>query len=472
VPMDTVHAATPARSFALRLIAWSLALFGLLRLPWVGIHILLPVTRLQAAAGSALVGPSSLPVEATLACSGADALALCLAAILAYPARWRMRAAGVAGGAAVILALNTLRIGTLGRAAAWPRLFDALHIYAWPAVLTVAIAGFVFTWMHASDRQRWARPERAKRVEGADPVPTQTAPPAPPAPPEHDWRVTRLFALVAATFLLLFTLASPLYLENARVLALAGVVARAAAFLLRVLGVSATATASVLATPRGSFLVTQECISTPLIPVYLAAVLVYSRTWWTRALWTAAGVPLFVGLGIARLLVVAVPAGLDTSPAFFIHAFSQLLVAAGMVCGLAIWRYGARAGALARAVAALALAIAFVRLLGAPYTHAILGFSTAPTAVGDSQGALMFLPAFQFGLFLALWVAAFIPSGWTRFLCGASLLAAIQIAVAGGVQLLASHAGIAPLVRDIRAWALLGPALIIATVVNVAPPRR
>ena len=195
----------------------------------------------------------------------------------------------------------------------------------------------------------------------------------------------------------------------------------------------------------------------------------YSRTWRTGALWTAAGLPLFVGLGIARLLVVAVP-GLDTSPAFFIHAFSQLLVASGMVCGLALWRHGARAGALVRAVAALALAIAFVRLLGSPYTHAILGCRTAAAAFDDSQGALTFLPAFQFGLFLALWVAAFVPSGWARFLCGASLLAAIQIAVAGGVQLLASHAGIAPLVRDVRAWALLGPALVIAAVVNVRSP--
>jgi exosortase/archaeosortase family protein len=468
VPMDTVRAETSAPSgrFALRLIAWSLALFGLLRLPWVGTHILMPVTGLQAAAGSALLGPSSLPIEVTLACSGADALALCLAAIVAYPARWRMRAAGVAGGAAVILALNTIRIGTLGRAAASPRWFDALHVYVWPAVLTIAIAGFVFGWMRVADRRRPARPERATRVEGAKPVPAHTAPTAP------DWRVTGRFALVAGTFLFLFVLASPLYLESARVLALAGMVARAAAFLLRVLGVDATATARVLATPRGAFLVTQECISTPLIPVYLAAVLVYSRTWWTRALWMAAGVPLFIGIGIARLLVVAVPAGLDTSPAFFIHAFSQLLVAAGMVCGLALWRYGARAGALARAVAALALAVAFVRLLGAPYTHAILWFRTAATAFDDSQDALTFLPAFQFGLFLALWVAAFVPSGWIRFLCGASLLATTQIAVAGGVQLLAVHAGIAPLVRDIRAWALLGPALIIATVVNVATSRR
>jgi exosortase/archaeosortase family protein len=453
--MDTLRASTSARSFALRLAAWSLALFGLLRLPWVGTHILLPGTRLQAAAGSALLGPSSLPVEVTLACSGADALALCLGAIVAYPVRWRMRAGGVAGGVALILTLNTIRIGSLGRAAASPRWFDALHVYIWPAVLAVAIAGFVFAWMRAADRARLA-----------DAAPAHTTPPG------FGWPVTGRFALVAATFLLLFTLASPLYLESARVLALAGLVARAAAFLLRVLGVDATATASVLATPGGAFLVTQECISTPLIPVYLAAVLVRSQTWWKAALLTAAGVPLFIGLGIARLLVVAVPAGLGGSPLFLVHAFSQLLVAAGMVCGLAFWRHGARAATFARALAALAIAIVFVRLMGQPYTHAILSVGTAATAVDDPQGALMFLPAFQFGLFIALWIAAFVPAGWARFLCGASLLAALQIAVAGGVQLLAVHAGLAPLVRDIRAWALLGPALVIAAVVNVASPRR
>jgi exosortase/archaeosortase family protein len=466
VPMDTIRGAWPARSFALRLIAWWLALFGLLRLPWVAAHILLPATRLQAAAASALLGPSSLPIEATLACSGADALALCLAAIVAYPARWTMRAAGAVGGTAVILALNTIRIGTLGHAAASPRLFDALHVYVWPAVLTIAIAGFVFTWMRVVERRRSShRADRADRAAERE----RRLPRLKASPDEFS---TRRFVLTAGTCLVLFTLASPFYLESARVQTLAGVVARAAAFLLRVLGVDAAATTGVLATPRGAFLVTQECISTPLIPIYLAAVLVYSRTWWTAALWTVAGAPLFVGLGIARLLVVAVPDGLDASPAFFIHAFSQLLVAAGMVCGLALWRYGARAATCARAIAALALAIAFVRWLGAPYTHAIVWFRTAATAFDDSQGALMFLPAFQFGLFLALWVAAFIPSGWTRFLCGAALLAAIQIAVDGGVQLLAVHAGIAPLVRDIRGWALLGPALIIVMVVNVASTRR
>ncbi len=60
---------------------------------------------------------------------------------------------------AFIFALNTLRIGTLGRAAASPRWFsNPLHIHAWAAVLIIAIAGFVFTWMRVADRRRLAAP--------------------------------------------------------------------------------------------------------------------------------------------------------------------------------------------------------------------------------------------------------------------------------------------------------------------------
>ena len=454
---DTASAVTPASSFALRLTGWSLALFGLFRLPWVGARVLLPATQLQAAAGTALLGPSTLPIEATLACSGADALALCLAAIAAYPAPWRLRAAGMAAGTAAILALNTIRIGTLGRAVASPRLFTALHVYVWPAVLTLAIAAIVFSWMRLADAREW---------RGA---------PAPAAGPVHVAPLpaglfSLRFAIAAAAGLLLFTLAAPLYLASDRLLVVAGWVARAAAGQLRAAGVEATASASLLATPNGGFLVTQECIATPLIPIYFAAVLVYARSWSSAALWSAAAAPLFVALGIARLLVVALPAGLGAPPAFFVHAFSQMLVAAGMVCAIALWRYGARPSTGLRAVAAIALATGFVALLGTPYTNAIVWLR--PMAFSDPQGALRFLPEFQFALFLALWVAAFVPSGWRRFACGVALLAAIQIAVSGGVQLLFTHAGVAPLVRDIRAWALLGPALVVAAVVTLAPARR
>ncbi len=151
MPTDTARTWTHAGSFTLRAVAWSLGLFGLLRLNWVEAHGLLPLTQLQGRLAVGLCGVPASPIDATLACSGADALALCVGAILAYPASWRMRLAGAGGGLGLILGLNTLRIGTLGRAAASPAWFETLHVYLWPAVLTLAIAGYVFAWMRVAD---------------------------------------------------------------------------------------------------------------------------------------------------------------------------------------------------------------------------------------------------------------------------------------------------------------------------------
>ena len=92
MPTDTARGRTDAVRFALRGVAWSLGFFGLLRLNWTEAHAVLPFTRAQAAVAVGLFGPPALPVEVTLACSGADALALCLGAVLAYPVTWRMRA--------------------------------------------------------------------------------------------------------------------------------------------------------------------------------------------------------------------------------------------------------------------------------------------------------------------------------------------------------------------------------------------
>ena len=151
---DTARGRTDATEFALRGVAWSLAFFGLLRLHWIEAHVVLPFTRMQAGLAVRLFGTPTSPVETTLACSGADALALCLGAVLAYPVPRRSRLAGAAGGAGLILGLNTLRIGTLGRAAATPAWFNTLHVYVWPAVLTLAIAGYVFAWMRLADRRQ------------------------------------------------------------------------------------------------------------------------------------------------------------------------------------------------------------------------------------------------------------------------------------------------------------------------------
>ncbi|MEX1128382.1 MAG: hypothetical protein WEB50_07450 [Vicinamibacterales bacterium] len=440
---------TDAGRYAVRAVAASLAFFGILRLAWVESHLLVPVTRAQGWAATSLFGASPVPVEVTLACSGADAMALCLAAILVYPARWGLRLTGASVGLAVILLLNVLRIGTLGQAAGDARLFNALHLYIWPALLTVAIAAYVFAWIGAVDR-----------------APARSADTPAPTAPASRLRPSARFARLTVIFLLLFAVASPLYLESAAVLAVGAFIAGAAAAVLGVVTVEAHATGNILWTTRGGFSVTQECISTPLIPVYLAAVVAYAATWRRRIPGILAVVPLFVGLGIVRLLIVALPI---PSPLFFVHAFYQVLLAAVIVSVAAAWRHGRR-NAPRHAVAGIALGTAFVVVLGPLYTR-VFAYQGAP-ALDDPQGALALLPAFQVGLYLALCAAAFTAAGWRRLTLGLVALVFTQTAGMLALQALATHAGWMAHTRDARGWAIAGPVLVLAAVMGGHRARR
>jgi len=469
VPTDTSTSRNRAADFVLRAVAWSLGIFGLLRLDWVEKHGLLPLTQFQGSLAAWICGTPARPITATLACSGADVLAICLGAILAYPVRWRTRLVGAGFGLALILALNTLRIGTLGRLAASPALFQAFHIYIWPALLSLAVAGYVFAWMRRADRQRRT---------GSPPLPALATATVPEE--RRGFRPTRLFTFLAAAFLLIFTAAAPLYLESTHVLSVAAFIARAAAAVLRLLGVEAQATANQLWTPRGSFLVTQECISTPLIPIYLAAIFAFGGPWRSRLPALLAAAPLFVGLGIARLLVVALPASLAASPVDLVHAFFQIILAAVVVLFAALWRHPDRGAAARRALFGVLLGTSFVLLLGSSYTRfvlhtvRVLGGAASAGAVGpppeDPQGAIALLPAFQVGLYLALWVAARVACGWKRFVAGLALLGVLQLATLTALPLLAGHVGTTLMVQGVRAWAVAAPLLVVAFLHLFRPP--
>ena len=270
--------------------------------------------------------------------------------------------------------------------------------------------------------------------------------------------------LLTAAFLVLFVAASPLYLDSAFVLGMAGFIASAAAATLGAAGVSAHATANVLSTPRGGFIVTQECISTPLVPVYLAAVCAYSTTWRRLIVGGLSALPLFIALGIVRLLLVALPDAIVASPLFLVHAFYQLLLAAVVVCLAALWRHGRRT-APGYALSAVVAGVLIVWLVGPLYARAATYAAGAP--LDDPQGAVAFLPAFQVGFYLALWIAAFAAAGWRRFVAGLAVLELTQLAGLLVLNGLATHSGLTAHVRDVRGWAIAGPLLVVAAVVNV-----
>ena len=145
------------------------------------------------------------------------------------------------------------------------------------------------------------------------------------------------------------------------------------------------------------------------------------------------------------------------------------LLGAVVVFLAAQWRHGGRA-APRHALVGVIVGVAFVLLLGPFYTRIVTYPAGAP--LDDPQGAIALLPAFQIGLYLALWVAAFVAIGWKRFLAGLVALGLTQTAGLLALHALASHAGLAAHVRDVRGWAVAGPLLIVAAVVNVARPRR
>ncbi len=62
MPTDTARGRIHAVKFALRGVAWSLGLFGLLRLTWTEAHVLLPFTRVQGELAAGLFGTPTLPV--------------------------------------------------------------------------------------------------------------------------------------------------------------------------------------------------------------------------------------------------------------------------------------------------------------------------------------------------------------------------------------------------------------------------
>lgn len=432
--------------FVLRGVVAGLALFGLLRLEWIEVHAVLPFTLAQAALAVRIFGAAVLPIDVTLACSGADAMALTLGAVLAFPATWRHRVRGVAAGLGLIVALNVVRIGTLGRAAGSRALFDALHLYVWPIVIAIAIGAFVLAWMSAS------RPNAsAPSLENAKPPP-----------------LSRRFLAYTGVFVILFVAAAPLYMNSGAVAVITAFVAQSAASILGLLGIYAFASGSTLWGAHGGFLVTGECVSTPLIPIYVAAVIALGQNWRQRALGLAATIPLFVALGVLRLLVVAVP---DSAAAqtFLIHAFYQLLTGAGLVFAAAYW-HRRNAKAMAYGLAGIGAGILIGLLCGAAYSRILGAFALIPAA--DPQGAIGFLPVFQVSLYVALCAAAYDAVGWKRFAFGLIALFVTQVVMLVILKAILANSAMTMAVMDVRALALAAPVMAFVLTVAYGRPRR
>ena len=127
-------------------------------------------------------------------------------------------------------------------------------------------------------------------------------------------------------------------------------------------------------------------------------------------------------------------------------------------------------GVAIRAVVAVALgalaAFAAAPVLGAVVGGAVGGLQSQAGhgghAFADEQGAWALLPAFQVGLFTALWIA--VAGGgrsWRRAVAGLAGVVLAQAALGVPVDELAHHYGFDPHVGLLRGWALALPAAAV-----------
>jgi exosortase H (IPTLxxWG-CTERM-specific) len=104
-----------------------------------------------------LRAPGGFAVEMRDGCNAVNVGILLWAAILAYPAPWKMKALGLVAGSVIIQALNIVRFISLfylGQySLSW---FDFAHAYLWESLLTLDTVVVFWLWVN-----RFARPGAA-----------------------------------------------------------------------------------------------------------------------------------------------------------------------------------------------------------------------------------------------------------------------------------------------------------------------
>jgi exosortase H (IPTLxxWG-CTERM-specific) len=119
-------------------------------------HVIVPFTSWLASVSAALISPfddtvvaygkvlqfqdTGFAVSIEAGCNGVEATIVLIAAVLAFPATWRQRAAAIVIGFIAVQVMNILRIISLFYLGDWDLdIFSWVHLYLWPTLIMLDV---------------------------------------------------------------------------------------------------------------------------------------------------------------------------------------------------------------------------------------------------------------------------------------------------------------------------------------------
>jgi exosortase H (IPTLxxWG-CTERM-specific) len=143
--------------------------FGLELTPWAQAWLVTPWTDGVAHASGALMRMfdasitttgnviattrSAFAVAIEAGCNGVEATLVLTAAMLAFPATWRHRLAGIVVGIAAVQLLNVVRVVSLFYLGQWnQQVFEWAHLYVWQALIMLDVLIVWVIWVRLAGR--------------------------------------------------------------------------------------------------------------------------------------------------------------------------------------------------------------------------------------------------------------------------------------------------------------------------------
>ena len=152
--------------------------FGLELTPWAQAFVVTPWTDTVARVSGVLMrtfdasittsgnvigstaSPFAVAIEA--GCNGVEASLVLVAAMLAFPAPWRHRVAGIGIGIATVQVLNVIRVVTLFYLGQWnEHAFEWAHLYVWQALIMLDVLIVWVIWVKMAPPGTVPDPPRA-----------------------------------------------------------------------------------------------------------------------------------------------------------------------------------------------------------------------------------------------------------------------------------------------------------------------